>query len=104
MGQLLQKTLRNEIKEGRCVIGTKQALGSLADSKLLVLSRSVPDRIATALVEAARKHGVQTIRFSGTSMALGRLCGLQFRVSVASFSSLAESSIRSIVSESQGDL
>lgn len=101
MNKLLQKTLRDEIKEDRCVLGTKQALGSISDSKLLVISRSVPSDSMDRIGKAAESHGVQTLSFAGTSMALGRLCGRQFRVSVVSFNSLTEDSVKSLMRESE---
>ncbi len=101
MNKLLQKTLRDEIKENRCVLGAKQVLGAMADLKLVVLSRSVPTSSMIRLEEAAKAHEVRTLKFAGTSMALGRLCGRQFRVSTVSFNSLAENNITSIINESE---
>jgi large subunit ribosomal protein L30e len=102
VNKLLQKALRDEIEEDRCVLGARQVLGSVADSKLVVLSRSVPEPFAAKLDEATREHNIQTLRLSATSVALGKLCGLQFRVSAVSFNSLAENNIQSIINEHEG--
>ena len=101
MNKLLQKTLRDEIKEDRCVLGARQVLQSLNDSKLLVISRSVPDRYMLKITEAAKSNSVPTIKFDGTSVALGRLCGRQFRISTISFNSLTDDGVASLINESE---
>jgi len=101
MNKLLQKTRRDEIKEGKCFLGSKRVLRSLPDSKLVVLSRSAPESMTGKIIEEAGKHNVHTLNFSGTSVALGRMCGLLFRVSAVSFNSLAENSVKSIINESE---
>jgi large subunit ribosomal protein L30e len=39
------------------------------------------------------------LEFGGSSVALGKLCGLQFRVSAASLTSIADSNIKAILQE-----
>ena len=81
----------------------KQVLGSLKDSKLIILSQSIKKEISEKIEESAKKEKIPTVQFKGTSVALGRLCGLQFRVSTVSFPSLTETNIKSILKESESD-
>ena len=99
MNKILGKTLRDSIKEDRCTIGTKQVLNSIKNSKLIVLSKSISEDVLSKIHEAAKKEKVPTVEFKGTSVELGRLCGLQFRVSAVSFNSLADTNIQSIINE-----
>lgn len=97
MGKLLEKALKDAVKEGKCVLGARQVLGSVAKSKLVVVSRSAGG--GAGIEAAAGEAGVPAVRFPGSSVALGRLCGLQFRVSAASLTSAAPATIKSITSE-----
>ena len=42
MAKLLEKTLKDAIKENNHVIGTKQVMSSIKSSKLVIISQSIP--------------------------------------------------------------
>ncbi len=99
--KLLEKALKDAMKEKKRSIGTKQVLNSINSSKLIVMSQSVPKNTAKTIQEEAKKQKVSTVQFEGTSVALGRLCGLQFRVSTISLTSVSDANIKSILKESE---
>ena len=101
MSKLLEKALKDAIKENKCTIGSKQVLGSLKDSKLVVVSDSIQSNITEKIQSDAEKAKVPTVSFNGSSVALGKLCGLQFRVSTVSINSLSDSNIKSILKEAE---
>jgi large subunit ribosomal protein L30e len=101
MSKLLEKALKEAIKEDKCTLGSKQVLGSLKDSKLVVVSDSVQKTITEKIQSGAKKAKVPTVQFNGSSVALGKLCGVQFRVSTVSFNSLSDSNIKSILKEAE---
>jgi len=101
MSKLLEKTLKDALKEKKCVLGTKQVLDSLTDSKLIVMSESIPNNTLEKIENKAKKDKVPITKYHGSSVALGRLCGLQFRVSTASLTSVTETNIQSILKESE---
>ena len=101
MSKMLEKALKDAIKENKCILGTKEVMGSLKDSKLIVMSNSVTGNSFEKIEESAKSSKVPTVTFQGSSVALGKLCGLQFRVSAVSFSSLSDTNIKSILTESQ---
>ena len=70
-------------------------------SKLVVVSDSVQNNITEKLQSDAKKANVPTMHFNGSSVSLGKLCGLQFRVSTVSFNSLSDSNIKSILKEAE---
>ena len=101
MSKLLEKTLKDSLKEKKCILGSKEVLNSLKNSKLVLISQSVKPEFSEKITEDATKNKVPTVTFSGSSVALGRLCGLQFRVSTVAFTSLSDASIKSILKEKE---
>ena len=99
MSKLLEKALKDAIKGNKCTVGSRQVLTSLKNSKLVVLSKSVRQNISEKIQSDAKKAKIPIIQLSDTSMSLGKLCGLQFRVSTISFNSLNDSNIKSIMNE-----
>lgn len=101
MRKILEKTLKDAMKEKTSILGSKQVLNSIKNSKLVVLSQSAPKELTDKILERAKKEKVSTLHFEGTSVALGRLCGLQFRVTTISLTSLSDANITSIIKESE---
>jgi len=101
MSKLLEKSLKTGIKENKCTIGTKQVLGSLKNSKTIVISESVQKNILNKIKLDAKKIKIPMVQFNGTSVALGKLCGLPFRVSIVSLNSISDSAIKSILKEAE---
>ena len=103
MSKILEKSLKDARKEGRLTMGAKQVLGSVGNSKLIVLSRSVDGDTMGRIEADAKKEKIPLVNFQGTSVALGRLCGLQFRISTISFTSIDETNIKSILNDVQAE-
>jgi len=101
MQKILEKALKEAMKEKKRILGSKEVLNSIKDSKLVVLSQSAPKITADKILENAKKEKISTLQFEGSSVALGRLCGLQFRVSTISLTSLSDANIKSIIKESE---
>ena len=97
--KLLEKALAEAIKEKKRIIGVKQIIASIKNCKLIVISESVPTNKAEKIEENAKKENVPTIHFEGSSVSLGKLCGLQFRVSAISFNSLSKPNAQAILNE-----
>ena len=58
----LEKTLKDAIKEDAYIIGTKQVIGNISKSKLVLLSKSVPSHISEKIEDDAKKSKVSTFR------------------------------------------
>ena len=99
MAKLLAKALTNAIKEKKRSLGTKQIISSMKDSKLVVISQSVPNETAKKIEDSAQNSNVPLIHFDDSSVTLGKLCGLQFRVSAISLNSLSNTNIQAILKE-----
>ncbi|NQV40638.1 MAG: ribosomal L7Ae/L30e/S12e/Gadd45 family protein [Nitrosopumilus sp.] len=99
MSKILEKSLRDARKEDKLTMGTKQVLNSMKNSKLIVLSQSLKKEVLEQIESDAKKEKIPLVNFQGTSVALGRLCGLQFRISTISFTSLDDASIKSILKD-----
>lgn len=103
MDKVLEKSLKDARKEGNLTLGAKQVLNSIKDSKLVVLSRSTDADMVEKITSGAKHENVPLIHFEGTSVALGKMCGLQFRTSVAAFKALVETNINSILKSTEPD-
>ena len=101
MMRLLEKALKDAIKENNCVIGTKKILSSITNIKMIVISQSVTAENIKKIKENVQNEKISMIHFKGTSVALGKLCGLPFRVSTISLKSLNDTNIQSILKESE---
>lgn len=101
MSKLLEKTLKDAIKEKKRILGSKQILATMQNSKLIVLSQSISQNMEEKIQESAKKEKIPTLNFEGSSVALGRLCGLQFRVSAISLTSLTDTNIKSLLKETK---
>ncbi|MGY5146481.1 MAG: ribosomal L7Ae/L30e/S12e/Gadd45 family protein [Candidatus Nitrosopumilus sp. bin_7KS] len=101
MSKILEKSLRDARKEDKLTMGTKQVLSSIKNSKLIVLSQSIKKEMVEQIELDAKKEKIPLVNFQGTSVALGRLCGLQFRISTISFTSIDDASIKSILKDTQ---
>ena len=73
----LEKTLKDAIKEDAYILGTKQVLGNISKSKLVLLSKSVPSHISEKIEDDAKKSNISI----KTSLYFGFFCiifGLPF--------------------------
>jgi len=103
MSKTLEKSLKDALKENKLTMGAKQVLGSVKNSKLVVLSQSVEKEMFEKIESDAKKEKIPLVNFQGTSVALGRLCGLQFRISTISFTSITDASIKSILKDTEAE-
>jgi large subunit ribosomal protein L30e len=101
MQKLLEKTLKDALKANDYTLGTKQVLNSISKSKLVILSESVSEETYKKIEANAKKSNITTLKFDGTSVNLGKLCGLQFRISAISLPKISESDIKSLQKESE---
>ncbi len=97
--KLLEKALIDAIKEKKRTIGVKQIIASIKNCKLIAISQSVPINKAKNVEENAQNENIPIIHFEGSSVSLGKLCGLQFRVSAISFNSLTNTNAQAILNE-----
>jgi large subunit ribosomal protein L30e len=101
MGKLLEKALKDALSDNKCVLGEKQVLQSIKNAKLVIISNSLSGESLDKIQNSAKDEKIATLQFDGSSVALGKSCGLQFRVSVASLTSIPDSNIKAILKESQ---
>ena len=101
MSKILEKILKDALKEDKVMMGTKQVLSSMKNSKMIILSQSIQKEMFEKIESNAKKEKIPLVNFQGTSVALGRLCGLQFRISTISFTSLSDTNIKSILKDNE---
>ena len=101
MSKLLAKTLKDAVRENRLVAGARQVMNGAGGSSLVVLSESNGSALLQRAAKSAEDAGVPTLKYGGTSVALGKLCGLQFRVSALSLKGVDDSVVQSILKENE---
>ena len=99
MAKLLEKAIKDVIKKRKPTLGTKQIMHSMETSKLIVISKSIPIETAKKVEKNAKNHNVPILNFQGSSVELGKICGLQFRVSAISLDSLSNANTQAILKE-----
>ena len=99
MAKQLEKALTDAIKTRKRTLGTKQITSNIKDSKLVVISKSIPTLSAEKIEKTAQDNNVPLVHFNDTSMILGKLCGLPFRVSSISLSAISNANVQAILKE-----
>ena len=69
MKKILEKTLKDAIKEKSVIIGSKRGLGSLDKVKLIISSNTSSD-VTEKISSEAEKLNVPIINYDGNSVAL----------------------------------
>ena len=101
MTKLLEKVIKEAMEDDKCSLGAKEVVTSMKTCKLVILSDSVPKNVLQKIHETAKISKVPTINFKGSSIALGRLCGTQFRISALSLKTLSDVNLKSILKEAE---
>jgi large subunit ribosomal protein L30e len=95
----LEKTIKEAISSKKCKIGTREVMGSIKGSKLIVLSNSLIDDDKSKILEDANAAKVPTIQYDGNSVQLGRLCNKAFRISTISLKVGNDNDIQELLTE-----
>jgi large subunit ribosomal protein L30e len=99
MAKLLEKIIKDAIEDGKYSFGTKEAISTIKNSKVIVLSNSVKEKTLEKIHEVAKNSKVPTLHYNGSSVELGRLCGTQFRISALSLKTLSDTNLKAITKE-----
>lgn len=99
MTKLLEKLIKDAIEEGKCTFGTKEAISTVKNSKLIVLSHSIPEQILEKIQQESKSSKVPILNYDGSSVELGRLCGTQFRISALSLKTLSDTNLKALTKE-----
>ena len=95
----LEKTIKEAISSNKCKIGTREVMGSIKGSKLIVLSDSLMDMDRSKLLEDAKAAQVPTLLYNGNSVQLGRLCNKTIRISAISLKIGKDKEIQELLNE-----
>ena len=95
----LEKIIKEAISSNKCKIGTRQVMGSIRGSKLIVLSNSLMSRNKSKILEIAKSAQVPTFNYDGNSVQLGRLCNKTFRISALSLKIGKDNEIQELLSD-----
>jgi large subunit ribosomal protein L30e len=94
----LSKVLRDAANDNKLKAGFKEVLQYIKGTKLLVVSKSLPEDSEEKLRKIAEDAKVAIIKYPGNSVSLGRLCSLSYGASVVSLKSITDEEINEIIS------
>lgn len=94
-----RKIIKEAISSNKCKIGTRQVMGSIRGSKLIVLSNSMMSRNKSKILEIAKSAQVPTLNYDGNSVQLGRLCNKTFRISALSLKIGKDNEIQELLTD-----
>jgi large subunit ribosomal protein L30e len=97
--QAVSAVLKEAMKGGKFILGTKEVLSGLKSSKAVIVAKSLPGKYNSKLTEEAKKHDVPIIRLGITSSELSRMIGRPFRVSAIGLRQIGDSDLRQLLSE-----
>ena len=95
----LEKIIKEAISSNKCKIGTRQVMGSIRGSKLIVLSNSLMSRNKSKILEEAKSAQIPTLNYDGNSVQLGRLCNKTFRISALSLKIGKDNEIQELLTD-----
>jgi len=104
MAKLLEKVIKDAMEDKKCSLGAKEVINSIKNSKLIILSQSVPRNLVQKIHETAKSSKIPTLNFKGSSVELGRLCGTQFRISTLSLKTLSETNLKTLLKEAEEEI
>lgn len=104
MAKLFEKVIKDAMDDNKCSLGAKEVIGSMKNSKVIILSQSVPKNMLQKIQETAKSSKVPTLDFKGSSVELGRLCGTQFRISALSLKTLSETNLKTLLKEAEEEI
>jgi len=99
MAKLLEKIIKDAIEDGKYSFGTKEAISTIKNSKVIILSNSIEEKTLEKIQEVTKSSKVPTLNYNGSSVELGRLCGTQFRISALSLKTLSDTNLKAITKE-----
>jgi large subunit ribosomal protein L30e len=91
----LEKQLKVSARTGKYIVGRKEVLASLKGSKLLVWSSSA--NISQELLNQCKSLQIPALRFDGDPIALGKTCGIPFKVSVIAVRSAGDADLENFL-------
>ena len=101
MVKTLDKVIKDAISTNKYKCGTKQVLGSIKGSKLIVVSNTIPPDFRSKIESEANHENVPIYPFDGNSFRLGKLCNKPFRINAIALKSGTDAQINSILSDIQ---
>ena len=99
MIKILSRILNNAIKEKKFVLGSKEVLTSIKNSKLIITSKSIHYKMIDEIQKNAKQNKIPVINIDDSSIILGKMCGFPFRVSAMSLTSINDQDIKSLLQQ-----
>ncbi len=98
---VLGRVFKDAMKSGKCTLGTKEVIGEMKSSKVVVASKSASASSKAQLTAEAAKNKVPLVYVDRTSAQLGKMLGRPFRVSAIGLRVISDNDLRQLVETKQ---
>jgi len=81
----IEKLVKKALRDGKVIIGfekTKKLLKTSKDIKTVVVASNIPDTMLKELEYYAKLRDIEILKFGGSNIELGNICGKPFNISV----------------------
>ncbi len=97
----LSKSIRMSVESGNVLFGSRQAVSCAlnGNAKVIVLSKSAPQKIMLDVKTFAKVSGVPVIEYPGASKELGSICGVPYLVSAMAVLNVGNSDLLSFAKQ-----
>ena len=87
----LRKALRRALRTGDVYVGSKRTIKALKEgkAKMIIVAKNCPEEV----LEEIEKYEVKRVKYNGTNMELGAICGKPFSVAALAIVNEGESEI-----------
>jgi len=99
----LDKAIRLTIDSGKVIVGFRECIKSIinGNGKLVILANNIPTDTAKDIEYYSSMSNIPLLRYKGTSINLGEVCGFPYPVSVMLVLEEGDSGILNIVGSSE---
>ena len=94
--QVLGRVLKEAMKSGKYTLGTKEVMGEVKSSKLVIAASSITPTVGNRLRLETEKSKVPLLVLDRNSAQLGRLLGRPYKVSAVALRSVSDSDLRAL--------
>ena len=91
----IEKHLRLLLDTGKVILGTNKSIKALMleDVKAIIYAENIPELVKESLLEKTKVGSIPAIKYNGTSLKLGKLCGKLFPVTIMAVKELGEADL-----------
>jgi large subunit ribosomal protein L30e len=99
----VDKAIASAAKSGKITLGAREALRSVRNGKarMILIASNTPDNLRENLENYGKLSEIPIIKYDGSSLDLGRICGKRFPIGTLTIKEPGDSGILQLIDESE---